>query len=298
MSCSENLQFLRSQAGVTQEQLAEQLDVSRQSVSKWEGGQSFPEMDTLLRICDLYDVNLDTLLRGSVEESRTADTAKYDAFMTRFARRVSLAVAGVLAGLGLTALGEGFGLPDTMTGMLFLPVLTVCVVVFVASGIQYENFCRSHPVIADFYTEEEREAFGQKFVWYMAGGVGAVLISLILVTLMESLFGEEPPWDAWALGVFFFILAGAAWSFTYGGIQHDKYNVAKYNRENNPSPEDRARRRRVHTAYRLIILLATALYVGLGMASGGWSLAAVIYPVAGILCGVVKVLLGPKRDEQ
>ena len=53
MSFSENLQFLRAQAGVTQEQLAEQLDVSRQSVSKWEGGQSFPEMDTLLRICGL-----------------------------------------------------------------------------------------------------------------------------------------------------------------------------------------------------------------------------------------------------
>ena len=69
MSFSENLQFLRAQAGITQEQLAEELDVSRQSVSKWEGAQSFPEMDTLLRICGLYDVNLDTLLRGSVEDS-------------------------------------------------------------------------------------------------------------------------------------------------------------------------------------------------------------------------------------
>ena len=75
MAFSDNLQFIRAQAGVTQEQLAEQLDVSRQSVSKWESGASFPEMDTLLRICDLYDVNLDTLLRGSVENSRVSDTA-------------------------------------------------------------------------------------------------------------------------------------------------------------------------------------------------------------------------------
>ncbi|MBD5148257.1 MAG: helix-turn-helix transcriptional regulator, partial [Oscillibacter sp.] len=45
MPFSENLQFLRAQAGVTQEQLAEQLNVSRQSVSKWEGAQSFPEME-------------------------------------------------------------------------------------------------------------------------------------------------------------------------------------------------------------------------------------------------------------
>ena len=56
MSFPENLQFIRAQAGVTQEQLAEQLDATRQSVSKWESGVSFPEMDTLLRICDLYNV--------------------------------------------------------------------------------------------------------------------------------------------------------------------------------------------------------------------------------------------------
>lgn len=40
MAFSENLQFIRTQAGITQEQLAEQLDVSRQSVSKWESGVS------------------------------------------------------------------------------------------------------------------------------------------------------------------------------------------------------------------------------------------------------------------
>ena len=58
MAFSENLQFLRTRQGQTQEQLAELLEVSRQSVSKWESAQSFPEMDTILRICDLYQVDL------------------------------------------------------------------------------------------------------------------------------------------------------------------------------------------------------------------------------------------------
>ena len=40
MAFPENLQFIRARAGLTQEQLAEQLEVSRQSVSKWEGGES------------------------------------------------------------------------------------------------------------------------------------------------------------------------------------------------------------------------------------------------------------------
>lgn len=297
MSFSENLQFLRAQAGVTQEQLAEQLDVSRQSVSKWEGGQSFPEMDTLLRICDLYDVNLDVLLRGSVEESRTADTAKYDAFMSRFARRISLAVSGIIAAMGLAAAAEGLGVPEMQTGMLFLPLLTVCVVVIVASGIQYENFCKRHPVIADFYKEEEKDAFRQKFVWYITGGVGAVLTSLILVTLMENVFGEEPPWDAWSVAGFFFILAGAVWSFVYGGIQRDKYDVAKYNRENNPSPEAKRRKAQIHTVCAVIMLLATAIYVGLGLALDLWKKAWWMFAVGGILCAVANVILSPRVEE-
>ena len=63
MSLSENLQYLRAREGITQEQLAERLDVSRQSVSKWESGTSFPEMDTLLKLCDMFKTDMDTLLR-------------------------------------------------------------------------------------------------------------------------------------------------------------------------------------------------------------------------------------------
>ena len=95
---SENLQFLRTRAGVTQEQLAEQLNVSRQSVSKWESAASFPEMDTLLRICDLYNVDLDTLLRGNMKESTVSDTAQYDAFMDQFSMRMAFSVGGILCG--------------------------------------------------------------------------------------------------------------------------------------------------------------------------------------------------------
>ena len=69
MSLAENLQYLRAREGVTQEQLAERLDVSRQSVSKWESAASYPEMDTLLKLCDMFQVDMDTLLRGSVEKS-------------------------------------------------------------------------------------------------------------------------------------------------------------------------------------------------------------------------------------
>jgi len=295
MPFSENLQFIRAQAGLTQEQLAEQLDVTRQSVSKWEGGQSYPEMDTLLRICDLYDVNLDTLLRGSVEESRVGDTARYDAFMNRFAWRISGAAAGIIAGIGLTAIMEGLGLPELWLGTVFLLVIGVCVVVLVASGLQMENFSKKHPVIADFYTTEQKDAFRQKFVWYIAGGVGAVIFDLALFLLMGTLLGEKR--EDWSMGVFMLIIAGAVWAFVYGGIQHDKYDIAKYNRDNDPSPEARRRNALVGTVCGVIMLLATAVYVGLGLALGLWGKAWWVFVVGGVLCGAAAVALGPKEEE-
>jgi len=296
MAFPENLQFIRAQAGVTQEQLAEQLEVSRQSVSKWEGGQSFPEMDTLLRICDLYDVNLDTLLRGSVEESRTADTAKYDAFMTRFAWRVSLATAAIIAAVGLCGLMETLGAPEALAGAALLLVITVCVVVFVVSGIEYADFRKKNPLITDFYTEEQKESFQRKFVWYIAGGVGAILFAAALLALFFSAFPEREPYESYAMVFFLMIVAGAVWSFIYGGIQHDKYNVAKYNRENNPSPKSKRKQALAGTVCAVIMLLATAVYVGLGLALYMWKTAWWVFAVGGILCGVAAVVLGPKEE--
>ena len=55
--------FYRKQKSMTQEQLAEQLEVSRQTVSKWEAGASYPEMEKILQLCDTFSCDMDTFLR-------------------------------------------------------------------------------------------------------------------------------------------------------------------------------------------------------------------------------------------
>lgn len=297
MAFSENLQFIRAQAGVTQEQLAEQLEVSRQSVSKWEGGLSFPEMDTLLRICDLYDVNLDILLRGSVEESRVSDTAQYDAFMNRFSLRMSLAIAAIIAGISAMTLLRAAGVPEALAAVLFLLDITLSVVVIVASGIQHENFRKRHPALADFYTQEEKDAFHAKFVWYIAGGVGAILFGVVLLLLFGTMLPEREPYESLLGGVFLLIVAGAVFSFVYGGMQEDKYKIWKYNRDNNPTPEAKRRLDLIGASCAVIMLLATAVYVGLGLTRNAWSTAWWVFAVGGILCGAASVALNPYKGE-
>lgn len=294
MSLAENLQFLRAREGITQEQLAERMDVSRQSVSKWESGASFPEMDTLLKLCDMFHTDMDTLLRGSVEQSLSEDTAGYDRFMTSYARKVAGSVSAIIAGAALMILLD-LRIGD-ISGAVFMLVVAIVAVVLVASGMEEDNFRKQHPVITDFYTEKQKADFRRRYIWYIAGGVGAILCGVVLMILVFSVIPEREPYESMAGAFFMSIVACAVFFLIYGGMLEDKYNIPKYNRANNPSPEDKERRRRAVTACSFIMILATALFLFLGLSYDSWESAAVIYPVGGVICGGAWLLLTPKLD--
>lgn len=62
MKFNENLKYLRKEANLTQEQLAEKLNVSRQAVTKWESGQSLPDIQNLKEMADMFGVTMDALV--------------------------------------------------------------------------------------------------------------------------------------------------------------------------------------------------------------------------------------------
>ena len=97
MSLSKNLFYLRKKNKITQEELADRLGVSRQSVSKWETGEASPETDKLIALSDFYGVSLDELVRtdltGEGSEEREEKENAFAASTEKFARRVTSGVA-------------------------------------------------------------------------------------------------------------------------------------------------------------------------------------------------------------
>ena len=73
MELSEKIQELRKEKGLTQEQLAEQFNVSRRTVSRWETGSNLPELDILIEMADYYEVGIRELLNG---ERKSEDMSK------------------------------------------------------------------------------------------------------------------------------------------------------------------------------------------------------------------------------
>lgn len=78
MTIANRIQNLRKTKGISQEQLAEKIGVSRQAVSKWESEQSIPDIDKIILMSDFFNVTTDSLLKG-IETSQDINEKKTDA---------------------------------------------------------------------------------------------------------------------------------------------------------------------------------------------------------------------------
>ena len=308
MAFSENLQFLRTRDNLTQEQLAERLEVSRQSVSKWEGGASFPEMDTILRLCDMFGVSMDTLLRGNAQAEALSDTAGYDRFMNWFSNWIAIGVGLIILSVGGSlALYGGAGMPENWMAAVLISGVAIAVAILVIAGIRYDRFEKEHPVLQDFYTKEQRERFLNRYPFLIAlpiVGFFLAVVWLILLGDSAELMGDRA--EAKVAAVFLIIIAIGVAVLVWAVLRKGKYEIDQWNKEHDPSPEAVAQRKKVGKVCGAIMLAATVIYMILGFGSmalegdyggnWGWAWGWIVYPIAGVICALATHLLS-EEDE-
>ena len=292
MTFGENLQFLRKRRGMTQEELAEKMDVSRQSVSKWESNAAYPDMDAILRLCDLFSCDMDTLLRGDVSRRFGEDAAAYDQHMNRFSAAIAAGVALVLLGVIFSMLLVCFFANEMAGGMVFFLFLIFAVIIFIVSGMNHDIFTRQHPGFVPCYTKEEMDRFERRFPFLIAVPVALILLGLVVMIPMAMRSParlNQEQWEALCASVFLLCVTISASTLTWAGIQHSKYGFP----EEKMTPAER----RVGRVWGFGMVAATALYVGLGLGLDLWKqAAAVIYTVAALLCVAVTILV--KKDDE
>lgn len=317
MNLSKNLYYLRKRDKITQEELAERLGVSRQSVSKWETGEAYPEMEKLVALCDLYRITLDELVKNDLTASENADNSanpeeaasNADAFishMNAFSVKISLGVFLVLFGLSccvaIGALSVGLQHAELIASVgaaVFLLFIAVAVFLFVFAGLSHDKFRKENPEIQSALPQDRINRFSKRFATAMACLVSAVILDVVILILITSFIETEVitvpnKEQAFALcaAAFLLLLSFIVGGFTYFGIQHSKYYVAEYNKENE---RDNAKHsERIDGICGVIMMTAAAVYLVLGFVWNLWHPGWVIFPVGGILCGIVSTIFRKK----
>ncbi len=331
MIFADKLILLRRQRGWSQEELAEQMEVSRQSVTKWESGQSFPDLERLVKLSRLFGVSTDYLLKDELdakpEEAFEAPEVPQKPTLRRVSRetaddylkarlRAALPIAlgtllcmlSILPLLLLGALSERpeLGISEGMAtgiglGVMILGV-AVAVVFFWRAGNQSDRYAylESEPFDIDPSAEalvrERRESYRSRYqACNLAGSILCILSALPLL-VGGGFWGEDDLLMVTMLLVTIVTVAVGVFLFVIVGVVWASFErllqEAEYSRDRK---RDRAGRNGFSSAYWgvAVSIFLFATFVGKDWSGTGRAeLTWIIIPIAGVLFPVALQIRG------
>lgn len=290
----ENLQYYRKRCDMTQEQLAEQLEVSRQTVSKWEAGNSYAEMEKLLQLCDLFSCDLDTLLRKNAGMSEVEDNLLHREHMKEFRQWITGGVALLVFDVAAYELLAGFGrINEAVQNTVFMMIAIIAILILVVQGMKDNNYRRKHPAIQDFYSPKEKDEFEEGFPTKIATGIGLVLIGILIGMNGDSLPLLPSMTEDFYYGIFMLFVTAAVSVLVYTGMHKQEYDVEAYNKEN--LRKDSKQNGPVAVWCGCIMILATIIFLIAGLVFSLWEICWIAYPVGGLVCGMVTLILNRQK---
>lgn len=293
-SFGENIQFYRKRENMTQEQLADKLEVSRQTISKWEAGTSYPEMEKILQLCDLFSCSMDTLMRGNASELEVEDSQNYDRHMETRRKHITLGVVLLIMAVACYELMSGVGVVEAVADTAFYAVAVVGILVLVVAGMQHENYRRKHPVIPEFYANTEKEKFEEKYPIRIATGIGVILLGFLIGMNGENFPAAAGMTEDFYYGIFMIFVAAGVGVLVHTGMGKEKYDIASYNRKKEKEEKED---KRIGIWCGCIMLIATSVYCVTGFCFELWNINWVIYVVGALLCGIVALILGGQKKD-
>lgn len=307
MSLGENLQFLRKRDSITQEQLAEKLDVSRQSVSKWESDTSYPEMDKLIQLCQIFHCTIDELVQGNIRDIHVESKTDYDDHMNQFSKAISLAIGMILLGISVMFFTYGMNyflggteiIKEDLATLIFFIFLTVSVAIMIVTSIQHSHFIEKTPFVDHFYTTDEIDAYNKRFSVLIASGVTIILIGVIILFGSETIYPEidsDEYLESILTSVFMLFIAVSVTIIVYASLIKSKYNIDQYNLSHDKDSDTYKKNKLTGTVNACIMLICTIIYLIFGFKYYQWGMPYVlVYAIGGICCGITSIIIDYKK---
>lgn len=320
MIFADKLIQLRKKSGWSQEELAEQMNVTRQSVSKWEGAQAVPDLEKILRLSQLFGVSTDYLLKDELEAPepdfagdiasplRRVTMEEANDFLSVKAATARLIALGVflcilspICLLLLAAMSErpnsGFseGLAAGLGLAVLLGMVVAAVALFVSCGSKTSRFAYLEKEI--FETEygvagmvkTRREQYSATYHRSNLIGVCLCVASPISLFLGMAVFSTDDLCMVISVcltlvlagvGVLFLVSTGIVWASYEKLLQEGEY-----------SKEEKSRLPVTGAVSTIYWLTATAVYLVWSFTTDDWERTWIVWVVAGVLFPAVAALL-------
>lgn len=318
----------RKKNGWSQEELANQLGVSRQAVSKWESASSVPDLQRVLELSKLFGVTTDYLLKDEIgpepvaermvysgEELRKVSMEEANAFLALkekgaeiVANATTLCIISPILLIVLGAISEDQILPVSEgvaagVGLVcLLGLIAVAVYLFIIYGIREDRM--AHLEKESFETEygvtgmaEEKKAFYEPvFAREMAIGVVLCILSVIPIVIAGTMNAADYI-CAFCVGFLLLIIAVGVNRIIRVNMIKGSYDILL--QEGEFSRKEKRLKKKTDVFTNAYWCLATAIYLGWSFWSERWDFTWILWVVAGVLyaalLGIVKVFV--KKEE-
>ena len=327
MILADKIMTLRKKAGWSQEELAARLNVSRQSVSKWEGAQSIPDMDKVVQMSRLFGVTTDFLLKDELEieehtqsepmdepplrrvtmEEASAYLALRRAAAPKMALATFLCIISPVALLILAAMSEmsRFGISENaasgigLCGLLVLVAIGVALFLTCSARVRDFAFLEEEPFETEYGVSGMVKERMQDFAgtYSRLNITGTVLCILSAVPLFVSMCMETADVVYVAAVCLLLIIAGIGCvAFTYGGTIHA--SMERLLEEGDYTRQNKSRRSIKGTISTIYWLLVTAIFMWYTFGPSGngqaryslfiWAIAGVLYAAVMLVVNLIQ----------
>lgn len=327
---------LRRKNNWSQEELAEMLGISRQSVSKWESGTSIPDLDKIIKLSAIFGVTTDYLLKDELEtavpEESGADFAAQEPLrhvtleeVTEFIDVVSGTAVKIAAGVVLCILGPAFliaflslaipkggGTSAILTEQAAGSFGVVILLLFCAAGVillvsngmkisKYEFF-ETEELDLDYgikgIIEKKKAAFEPVFRKCVTAGVTLCIVAAVPLLLAGGL-GAADYICLLCTALLLILVACAVYLFVWAGMIHGNYD--KVLQLGEYTPENKRLAKKTTWFSGAYWCTAVAVYLLISFVFENWESSWVIWPVAGVLFAalyqIVRNCAGKKLDK-
>lgn len=317
----------RKKNGWSQEELADKLGVTRQSVSKWEGAQASPDLQRILQMSELFGVSTDYLLKDNCEEVNSdnkvvadANTSAYrvsmeeaNAFLDNskesapmYALGTSLCVCSPIALIILAGASDSgmLSISENAAGgigvAILLTLIAIAVAIFVTTGLKGEKYdYLENEVIETEYgvegmVKERDNKFRNRFTNMITLGVVLCILGVVPIFL-GLVFDESDFFMTVMIGLLFLIESIGTHFLVYAGCIRGSFQKLLQEEDYSVDNKTRILTKTVASAYWMI---ATAIYLGYSFITNNWGFSWIVWPIAGVLFPVVYMIAKAIEDSK